>query len=308
MLKSTTVSLFADVLKHPRGLIYGFNATKLGAEVSRKQLTELQEEAKRGGAKNLITLKVTEDEASKPQLKGGLADQMSAAEREALLKTFDAKNGDLLVICCGTVWDETLNSLGRARLACSQLMQEKKLLTIDPNQYNFMWVIDFPLFECSSEGQGGLFDNKSREEGIASMHHPFTAPHPDDLQYVYSDPLRIRGLHYDCVVNGIELGGGSIRIHDSKLQQHILQNILKLGEQRTKDRFSHLLEALSYGAPPHGGLALGFDRMITLLCKVPSLRDVIAFPKSANGNELMSGSPSEVEESQLHPLGLKVIE
>ena len=144
------------------------------------------------------------------------------------------------------------------------------------------------------------------KSGLESLHHPFTAPHPEDVDLIYSDPLKTRGLHYDIVLNGIELGGGSIRIHNEELQRFVLEEILQLGRERTNLRFGHLLEALSYGAPPHGGIALGFDRLILTLCDAKSLRDVIAFPKSSQGNELMTQSPGPVEDSTLSQLFISV--
>ena len=171
-------------------------------------------------------------------------------------------------------------------------MQSKGLLSFPPDKFNFMWVVDFPLF--------------SEEDGqIVSTHHPFTAPVPEDLHLLdgtTEDMLKIRGLHYDCVVNGVELGGGSIRIHNHNLQKKIFEKLQF--SQFMSGQFHHLLEALRYGCPPHGGLAIGFDRMIAMLCGAGSIREVIAFPKTATGQELMTNSPSEVPDAELAEFGL----
>jgi aspartyl-tRNA synthetase len=169
--------------------------------------------------------------------------------------------------------------LGRVRSALGDLFQLK-----DPNTLAVLWVVDFPMFERG--------DDPSR---LVACHHPFVAPHPEDAGRVFTDPLSVRGQAYDLVVNGVEIGGGSARIHDPKLQEAVLTEILKTGTEP----FSHLLMALGQGAPPHAGLAIGFDRLIQLLCKAPSLREVIAFPKTASGNELMTGSPSQVDDKVL---------
>lgn len=146
-----------------------------------------------------------------------------------------------------------------------------------------MWVEDFPLFLPAEEAS---------PTGIESAHHPFTQPHPDDINLIYTDPLKVRGLHYDLVLNGFEIGGGSIRIHDPKLQEYVLNDVL--GEDTTN--LSHLLEALACGCPPHGGIALGLDRLIAILCQANSIRDVIAFPKSGEGKDLMADAPAAIRE------------
>jgi len=199
-----------------------------------------------------------------------------------------------------------LKDLGRARFQCGKYL---KL-----SGFNFLWVQDFPLFE------------KDEDTGIiSSCHHPFTAPkdlYSPNPQYPFDsassefdddrkrkikeDALKLKGLHYDIVLNGVEIGGGSIRIHNADLQKFILSEVLELGPKKTKERFSHLLDALSYGAPPHGGIALGFDRLLSMMLGTKSIRDVIAFPKSFQGNELLTGSPSEVDSSQLEELHLQV--
>jgi len=166
-------------------------------------------------------------------------------------------------------------------------------------------VTDFPLFspdlhEAADPGQGGV-------AGIRSTHHPFTAPQVEDLKYLANEPLKVKGQHYDLVVNGVELGGGSVRIHDADLQHHILKEILKLPDRRVKE-FDHLLEALASGCPPHAGIALGLDRMIALLAGTNSIRDVIAFPKTASGADVLVASPSTVDERVLKEYHLSVID
>ncbi|XP_074102503.1 aspartyl-tRNA synthetase, mitochondrial [Cotesia typhae] len=166
---------------------------------------------------------------------------------------------------------------------------ESKGRQVRTQGYEFLWIVDFPLFEKNDDGS------------IASTHHPFTAPHPDDIQYLETDPFNVRGLHYDLVLNGSEIAGGSIRIHNAKLQEKILK-ILNISTSQMK----HLLEALASGAPPHGGIAFGMDRLISIICKSPSIRNVIAFPKTMEGRDLMSGAPTEIseEEKKLYHLSI----
>jgi len=168
--------------------------------------------------------------------------------------------------------------------------------------WQFLWVVDFPLF-TSSPSEPGV-NPQAGGAGLESVHHPFTAPHPDDAHLLLSEPTKVRGLHYDLVLNGMELGGGSTRIHNAAMQEAVFRDILRLPEEETAG-FRHLLDALKMGCPPHGGLALGFDRVMTLLCDAPSLRDVIAFPKTNTGQELMVDSPSNVGDSVLRMYHLR---
>jgi aspartyl-tRNA synthetase len=161
-------------------------------------------------------------------------------------------------------------------------------------ELRFLWVIEFPLFECSEQ-----------ERRLVSVNHPFTAPHPDDLEYLSGDPLKARALAYDVVLNGEEMGGGSIRIHNPELQMKAFE-LLGFGREEATEKFGFLLEALSYGAPPHGGIALGVDRLAMMLCHTDSLRDVIAFPKTQRAVDLMTGAPSDVDPRQLRELSIKV--
>jgi aspartyl-tRNA synthetase len=173
--------------------------------------------------------------------------------------------------------------MGQLRLHAIQHLLDKQLLSKSSDDA-FLWIHSFPLFNDSDEG------------GFESTHHPFTAPMPEDYFLLQTNPKKVRAQHYDLVLNGVELGGGSIRIHNAELQRYILHDILKLDQERYSS-FAHLLEALELGCPPHGGIALGFDRLMAMLCGTPSIRDVIAFPKTSSGRDLMVGSPSSVPAS-----------
>jgi aspartyl-tRNA synthetase len=203
--------------------------------------------------------------------------------------------GDLLVLAADRSVLDCCEVLGRVRTFAAHVMQAQRLLTLDPTQFNFLWVVDFPLFTLE-DGQ------------LTSTHHPFTAPIDEHKKLLASDYttdlLRIRAQHYDVVVNGIEMGGGSIRNHERQVQRRIFQ-ILESETSNLWHDFSHLLDGLSYGCPPHGGLAIGFDRLVMLLSGANNLRDVIAFPKTAAGNELMTGSPATISSKELEEFGLK---
>ncbi|CAG8561382.1 759_t:CDS:10 [Acaulospora morrowiae] len=185
--------------------------------------------------------------------------------------------------------------LGRIRVACAQILQSKGILNIQPNQYNFLWVESFPLFTCEKNNDNISGDD---HEKLVSTHHPFTSPVVEDLELILKDPQKVRGQHYDLILNGVEIGGGSIRIHSSALQNIIFNDILKMSDQQ-KRKFDHLINALEYGCPPHGGIALGFDRLMAIICNTTSIKDVIAFPKTSSGNDLLVASPSEITEEQL---------
>jgi aspartyl-tRNA synthetase len=172
-------------------------------------------------------------------------------------------------------------------------LQKRGLLDIPANSYHFLWVVDFPLV---------IFDET--EGRYVSAHHPFTAPIAEDVSLLETDPLQVRGQHYDIVLNGMEIGGGSIRIHQPEVQKTVFEKVLKLAPEVVETRFGYMLESFKYGAPPHGGIALGFDRLCAVLAGVSSIREVIAFPKTQRGQDLMSGAPSSVNPKQLKELGI----
>lgn len=174
-----------------------------------------------------------------------------------------------------------------------------------PASWHFLWVTEFPLFTPTSKAGLSAGEGQQSEAGISSTHHPFTAPHEDDFHHFATDPLKVRAQHYDLVLNGVELGGGSRRIHDPELQRYILKDIIKVPEARLKT-FEHLIDVLASGCPPHAGIALGLDRLVAILTGTGSLRDVIAFPKNKVGKDVCVGSPATVEEEQLQMLGIGV--
>ena len=253
-----------------------------GASLSRKRLDDLTEEAKQLGATGLIWIKFDEQRGS--SIKKFLDQAGSDSMREA----FHAHAGDLALLVAGKtqkVWDV----LGQLRV---RIAREQKL--IPQERFDFLWVVDFPLFEWDEES-GRFF----------ARHHPFTSPSAADLDKLESDPGNVLSRAYDVVMNGLELGGGSIRIHRTDIQSRMFR-ALGISDEEATSRFGFLLDAFRYGAPPHGGIALGLDRMIMLMARAESLRDVIAFPKTARGQDLMSEAPSTVDDKQLAELGIQL--
>jgi aspartyl-tRNA synthetase len=239
--------------------------------------------AKKNGLPGLLTLKRLNGEAVFSVKEG-----LSVPERSGLADALGLAEGDLALLAAGKA-GTVAPALGALRLELA-----RQLGWIPENRWEFLWVTDFPLLEWNG-GDGRWY----------SMHHPFTSPDPRDLDRLESDPGSVRARAYDVVLNGTELGGGSIRIHDPRVQSRVF-SVLGIGPEEAKRRFGFLLEALRYGAPPHGGRALGLDRMVMMMAGAGSLRDVIAFPKTASATCLMTDAPSPVEAAQLAELGIAV--
>jgi aspartyl-tRNA synthetase len=266
------------------GTIKAFNAKKL-ADITQGELSTLEETAKSLGAKGLAFIK-----AEKGEWKSPIVKFFSDPEKAALKELLNIEEGDI-VFFAAAGWEKACAILGRARLDCAQLLQKRGLLKIPADQFNFLWVVDFPLMSYDEE-----------EKRFVSTHHPFTSPVEEDIPLLDSNPHAVRGQHYDIVLNGVELGGGSIRIHQPALQKKVFEDVLKIPVDVVESRFGYMLNAFKYGAPPHGGIALGLDRLVTILCGTTSIRDVIAFPKTQKGQCLMTQSPSVPTAKQLKDL------
>ncbi|XP_041518515.1 aspartate--tRNA ligase, mitochondrial isoform X2 [Microtus oregoni] len=212
-------------------------------------------------------------------------------ERLELSRLMEIQEEDMVLLTAGK-HEKACSLLGKLRMQCADLLEMRGVVLRDPALFSFLWVVDFPLFVTKEESPTEL----------ESAHHPFTAPNPSDIHLLYTEPEKVRGQHYDLVLNGSEIGGGSIRIHDAQLQRYILATLLK----EDVKLLSHLLQALDYGAPPHGGIALGLDRLLCLVTGAPSIRDVIAFPKSYRGHDLMSSAPDSVPPEELKPYHIQV--
>ncbi|HEY4300684.1 MAG TPA: aspartate--tRNA ligase [Candidatus Didemnitutus sp.] len=270
------------------GVVKAFNAKGL-ADVTQGEISSLEEVAKSLGAKGLAYIKVEKGEWKSPIVKF-----FSEAEKAELTRRLEIVDGDL-VFFAAAPWERACAILGRIRLEAAQLLVKRGRMTLRPDQWNFLWVVDFPLMSYDEE-----------RGHYAATHHPFTAPVPEDAALLESNPKAVRGQHYDVVLNGMELGGGSIRIHQPDLQKKIFEDVLKIPAEMVESRFGYMLKAFRYGAPPHGGIAFGLDRMVALLCGTTSIRDVIAFPKTQKAQDLMAQSPTPVTERQLKDLHIQV--
>ena len=284
VVKGCGFSVFTSALENG-GSVRGINA-KGQAAMPRKKIDKLVEFAKGYGAKGLAYLAVNEDGT----YKSSFAKFMTEEELKALVAAMDGQPGDLLLFAADKnkiVW----NVLGALRLELA-----KELDLLDPNQYNFLWVTEFPLLEWSDE-----------ENRFMAMHHPFTMPMEEDWDKIDTDPGAVRAKAYDIVLNGTELGGGSVRIHQDDIQEKMFE-VLGFTKERAHEQFGFLLDAFKYGVPPHAGLAYGLDRLVMHMVHAESIRDVIAFPKVKDASCLMTKAPGIVDEKQLEELSIKTLE
>ena len=266
------------------GQVKGINA-KGCADFSRGDIDDLTDFVAQYGAKGLAWIKVTEDGVNSQ-----IAKFLSEEEIDVIIEEMSAEAGDLLLFVADNP------KVVAASLANLRLKLAKELDLIPEDEFNFLWVTDFPLLEWDEE-----------EERYVSLHHPFTMPKEEDIELLDEDPSQVKSQAYDLVLNGIEIGGGSIRIHDIELQKKIFE-LLDMDQDEVEEKFGFLLEAFKYGAPPHGGIAFGLDRLVMLLGNLDTIRDVIAFPKTQRATCLLTDAPSEVGEEQLEELRLELDE
>ena len=285
--RASTFKVFSGAVANG-GVVKAINARGL-ASATQGQIETMTEYAKSFGAKGLAFIKVEKGEWKSPIVKF-----FNDGEKSALTQKLGIEEGDLILFAADQ-WLTACEILGKIRLYCADVLKGQGKLTIPTDRFDFLWVVDFPLLSFDKE-----------QNRWYSSHHPFTAPVAEDVPLLTTDPKKVRGQHYDVVVNGMELGGGSIRIHRPDVQKMVFEQVLQIPPEMVAARFGYMLEAFRYGAPPHGGIALGFDRMMAILCGTPSIRDVIAFPKTAKGTDLMTDSPAPVEPKQLRELHLEL--
>ena len=288
--QNSAFKVFHGAANTPGSVVRAINAKGL-ADLTQGELTNLETIAKSQGAKGLAFIKVEGGEWKSPITKF-----FSDEEKAALKATLKIADGDIIFFAAAP-WEQASNVLGRIRLESAALLKAKGRLSLPTDQYNFLWVIEFPLM---------LWDEE--EKRYLSAHHPFTAPVKEDEPLLATDPAKVRGQHYDIVLNGVELGGGSIRIHNPAVQKRVFEEILKIPQDLVESRFGYMLKAFAYGAPPHGGIALGFDRVVAMLAGRSSIRDILAFPKNQNGRDLMADCPSPVSAKQLRDLRIRTVE
>lgn len=281
VFRNTEFKPFAAAIE-AGGTIRAINAKGMADKLTRKNIDKLGEVAKTYGAKGLAYSRLTAESTT-----SSFEKFLTEEEKAAMYAAAGVETGDVLLVVSDADWVKACTALGQVRLEVG-----RRYDLIDPDKFNFLWVVDFPLFEYS-ETEGRWM----------AMHHPFTMPHAEDLDKIESDPGACRAQAYDIVLNGVELGGGSIRINDPALQDRMFK-ALGFTEERARESFGFLMDAYKFGAPPHGGMAYGLDRLVMLMLKKDSIRDVMAFPKVQNAGEPMSGAPDVVDPQQLKDLSI----
>jgi aspartyl-tRNA synthetase len=286
-VKGCEFKVFNDALKN--GGVIKALCVQGGGKFTRSEIDSLTELAKTHGAKGLAYFVYENGESSVNGIKSPIRKFLSDAQAEGITKITGAKEGDIVFFGADS-FDIACEALGQVRLACAD-----KLNLRDPNVFAYLWVHEFPMFEKDKE-----------TGGLAAKHHPFTRPMSEDQALLDSAPEKARAVAYDIVLNGSEVGGGSLRIHESDLQSKIFK-ILGITAEQAEARFGHMLEAFTYGAPPHGGIAWGLDRLVMIFAGEPNIREVMAFPKDSKAKDLMLGAPSQMPEKQVEEANVKII-
>ncbi|XP_054067926.1 aspartate--tRNA ligase, mitochondrial isoform X2 [Rissa tridactyla] len=286
-LRRSDIQFVQDALSYPHGTVKAICIPHGVRYLKNKDLESLKESAKSQFNQEIMEIICRPDGS----LKSLLTKFLGEKQQSELIQALNMQVDDVVLLAAGE-HKQVCSALGSLRLETADLLEAAGLVLRDPTAFHFLWVVDFPLFLPKEENPTEL----------ESAHHPFTAPHPSDTSLLYSDPTKVRSQHYDLVLNGNEVGGGSIRIHSAEQQRFVLEKVLK----EDSEVLSHLLEALEFGAPPHGGIALGLDRLISLIVDAPSIRDVIAFPKSFRGRDLMGNAPDYVTPEELEPYHIQV--
>ncbi|XP_068545931.1 aspartate--tRNA ligase, mitochondrial [Anas acuta] len=287
ILRRSDVQFVQNALSYPRGTVKAICIPQGVRYLKNKDLESLKESAKSQFNQEVMDMICRPDGS----LKSLLTKLLGKEQQSELMRALNVQVDDVVLLAAGE-HKRVCSALGSLRLESADLLEAAGMMLRDPTAFHFLWVVDFPLFLPKEENPAEL----------ESAHHPFTAPHPADTNLLYSDPTKVRSQHYDLVLNGNEIGGGSIRIHNAEQQRFVLEKVLK----EDSEVLSHLLEALEFGAPPHGGIALGLDRLISLIVGAPSIRDVIAFPKSFRGRDLMGNAPDYVTPEELEPYHIQV--